>query len=116
MRGVPSLTIFVRIEENLIMNLRAASPRHLEAEADLDAFHRLNAHQRLRQPAVELAIPLRVRAQTRRQSQSDDFEDTAQSVAFFLTLFDQERSSFLRLRYRPCAPATLPSARKFRRK
>ena len=89
MRGVPSLTIFVRIEKNLVVYLRAAPPRHLETEADLDAFHGLNAHQRLRQTAVELAVPLGVRTQSRRQTQSHDFENAAERVAFFFALFDQ---------------------------
>ena len=79
------------------MDLRAAPARHFEAEADLHPFDRLNAHQRLRQTAVELAVPLRMRAQPRRQAQGHNLEDTAQGIAFFFALLDQGDHFFFRL-------------------
>ncbi len=71
------------------MHLRAAPPRHLETQSNLDAFHRLNAHQRLGQAAVQLAVPLRMRTQSRGQTQRHHFEDATQRVALLLTLLDQ---------------------------
>ena len=50
------------------MYLRSAAARHFEPETDLNTFNGLNAHQSLRQTAVQFPIPLRVRAQPRRQS------------------------------------------------
>src|ERR1041385_141573 len=80
---------FLRIEENLVVHLRAATTRHLEAQADLDPLHRLDTHERAREPAVELQVPLRVRAETWRHPQRDDFKDAAQRIALFLAVFDQ---------------------------
>ena len=47
------------------MDLGAAPARHFKTKADLDAFHRLNAHQSLGETAVELTVPLGVTAQAR---------------------------------------------------
>ena len=38
-------------------------------------------HQRLRQPAIELAVPLRVAAEARRHAGGDHFEGAAAGVA-----------------------------------
>ena len=49
-----------------IVGLRAPAPGHVEALAQLDALDRLDAHERLREQAVELAVPVHVAAEARR--------------------------------------------------
>ena len=70
-----------RIELDGVVDLRAGRPRGLEAHADLDALHRLHGHHRLRQAAVELFVPLRVRAESVGQALDADLDDAAQRVA-----------------------------------
>ena len=71
------------------MDLGAAPARHFETEADLDAFHRLYAHQSLGETAIELTVPLGVTAKPGRQAESDDLKYPSQGVAFLFTLLDE---------------------------
>ncbi len=68
---------------NRVVNLRAAAPGRFEAEADLDAFDRLHGHHRLGEPAVELAVPLGMRAEAERQAFDAHLDDAAERVALF---------------------------------
>ena len=46
----------VKARDDLVVRLRAAERREREAVADLDALHRLDAHQRSREPRVEPVV------------------------------------------------------------
>ena len=48
----------VGLEPDRVHDLRAGPAGGLDAEADLDPLDRLHAHDRGRQPGVELAVPL----------------------------------------------------------
>ena len=74
---------------NRIVDLRAASPRCLEPQADLDSLDGLHGHHGLGQPAVELYVPLRVRSQPERQAFDAHFENPAERVALFAAFVDQ---------------------------
>ncbi len=76
---------------NRVVNLRAAPPRRLEAEADLDALDRLHGHHGLRDPAVELAIPLRMRAEADRQAVDPHLDHAAEGVALLADAVDELR-------------------------
>ena len=52
--------------DDLVVRLRTRPGRRREPVADLDALHRLDAHQREREPAVELAVVVHVGAEARR--------------------------------------------------
>ena len=65
--------------------VRAASKPH----ADLDAFHGLHGHHGLGQAAVELLVPLGVRAESVGQALDADLDDAAQRVAGLLAAIDQ---------------------------
>jgi hypothetical protein len=60
---------------------RSGTPGGLEAQPDLDAFHRRNRHQHAGQPAIQLAIPVGVTAQAQHHAPGDDFHFAAQGVA-----------------------------------
>ena len=51
--------------DDLVVRLRAAQLREREAVADLDALHRLDAHQRRGEPRVEAVLLARIRAEAR---------------------------------------------------
>ena len=70
------------------MRLAAALARDLEAVADLDALHGLDAHQRLREQAVDLAVPVHVRTETRRHAVAEHLDDPAEGVADLRGRFD----------------------------
>src|SRR6185437_8796461 len=55
---------------------------------DLDALHGGNGHDGRADPAVELAVPGHVRAESGRQPVGDDFGDAAEGVASALDLVD----------------------------
>src|SRR5216683_7842497 len=74
---------------DLIVEGRAADARRAEAHPELDALDRLQAHQRVADPAVELAIPLHVAAESDRQARRHDLDDAAERVAGFLALVDR---------------------------
>src|SRR5690606_34204324 len=67
--------------QDLVVGLRPRQLGAAEAVADLDALERLHAHQRRRQPRVELAVPVHVAAQPGRHAVGDDLDDTAEGVA-----------------------------------
>src|SRR5262249_19175049 len=67
--------------QDLVVRLRAAPLRELEARADLDALHRLDAHQRRREARVEPVLLRRVRPQPRRDADRADLDHAADSVA-----------------------------------
>src|SRR4029079_19560011 len=50
-------------------------------DADPDALDRRNRHQRLREAAVELPIPLDVTAEAHRDARGDDLEGAAERIA-----------------------------------
>ena len=74
---------------NRVVHLRAAAPGRLEAETDLNSLDRLHGHDGLRQPAVELAVPLRVRSQSDRQAVHPDFDHAAERVALLANSVDK---------------------------
>ena len=53
-----------RIGDDLIVDLRAGASRAINAVADRHRLDRRNRHQRLRETAIELAIPLHVAAES----------------------------------------------------
>src|SRR6266568_7707833 len=57
---------------DLVVKLRPAARRALEARAELDALDRVDRHHGLRQPAIELAVPVHVAAEARREAAGDD--------------------------------------------
>ena len=59
----------------------AAPPGDLEPVADLDALDRLDAHHRLGQQRVELAIPVHVAAETDRYAEAEHLDHAAERVA-----------------------------------
>src|SRR5690606_15311101 len=59
---------------DLVVDGGAGQARGGEAHADLDALHRLDGHERVGDPAVELAIPGSVAAEADRQTGRDDLE------------------------------------------
>src|SRR5579871_482757 len=83
---------------NLVLHFAAKRTRRQNPRADLHAFHCLNAHHRLRQPPIQLFVPLRVRAQSNRHVVRHNLKHTTHRVArlqhrihFFLHLFLQRR-------------------------
>ena len=59
----------------------AAARRREESVADLDALDGLDAHERLRELAVEAAVPVHVRAEPGRQTVGEHLDDAAERVA-----------------------------------
>jgi hypothetical protein len=60
----------------------AAPPRgDVEAVAHLDALHGLDAHERLREPPVDAAVPVHVRAEAGRHAVAEHLEHTTERVA-----------------------------------
>ena len=78
-----------RVVMNRVVHLRAGPPGRLESQADLHALDRLHGHHGLRQTAVELAVPLGMRAQAERQPLDAHLDDAAQRVAFLPLGVDQ---------------------------
>src|SRR6185295_12225565 len=75
-------------QHDLVVHLRAAAPRRLEAQADLDRLDRLDRHQRAREGAVELVLPAGVGAHPGRRVEDPHLEDAPQGVAGQLDLVD----------------------------
>ena len=63
------------------MHARSRTECDFRADADADRLDGVNAHHRLRQPAIELPVPLHVGAEPRRQTRGDDFEGAAERVS-----------------------------------
>ena len=80
--GRPDRKIGVmRRRQDLVVDARAGAERDLRADADADGLDGVNAHHRLREPAIELAIPLHVGAEAGRDAGGDHFERAAERVA-----------------------------------
>ena len=62
------------------MGLRAPPAGDVEALTELDALHRLNAHERLREQPVELAVPVHVAAQADGHAVREDLDDPPDRV------------------------------------
>ncbi len=77
-----------RIVADRVVDLEAGKPRRLKPHADLDAFDRLHGHDRLGEPAIELLVPLGVRAEAKGDALDADFDDPAERVAGPLDLID----------------------------
>ena len=69
------------IPEDLVVGVAAPSAGDLEAVADLDALHRLDAHERLGEQPVDLAVPVHVRAEADRHTVAEHLDDPAERVA-----------------------------------
>src|SRR5581483_3081219 len=76
------------VEIDLVVDGGAGTAGGLEPEADLDALRGLDAHERVREPAVELPVPLRVAPEPRRCPDDDRLDDAAERVARLLALVD----------------------------
>src|SRR5215216_4015378 len=76
----PNESGFADIIPDFVVNLRPARPAHLDARAYLDGLHCGHAHERLRQPPVNLSIPGRVRAEPRHDVARDDLKDSSERV------------------------------------
>ena len=70
------------------MGRRSAERRERETVADLDALHRLDAHEREREPRVEPVLFRRVRAEPRRHARRAYLDDAADRVALGARLVD----------------------------
>ena len=70
------------------MRVAPASACDGEALTDLDRFHRLDAHQRVGEHAVDAAVPVHVRTEPRRHSVAEHFEHAAERVARLGGLLD----------------------------
>ena len=66
--------------EDLVVGLRAHAPAQVEAVADAHALHRLDRHDRLRQPPVQALLPGHVRADAGHQPEGDRLVDAAQRL------------------------------------
>jgi hypothetical protein len=78
------------------VHLRTGPARRFKTKTNLDAFDGMDAHQRLRQAPIQLAIPVHVRAQADRQAFDDDFKNAADRITGFARLVDASFDSFRR--------------------
>src|SRR6266545_3876819 len=76
------------VEQDLVVDLGAGSSRGLEAHADLGAFDGVNGAEGSGEPAVELAVPLHIRAQADGAVEGHHLEDATQRIAGRLRLID----------------------------
>src|SRR3954451_904665 len=79
-----AVTALVGIPHDLVVSLGAAPAGHVEALAELDGLHRLDAHQGLREHPVELAVPMHVAAETDRHAVAEHLDDATERVALGL--------------------------------
>ena len=63
------------------MGRAAATPGDLEPVTDLDALDGLDAHDRLRQQGVELAVPVHVAAEADGDAEAEHLDHAAERVA-----------------------------------
>src|SRR5208282_3330218 len=77
-----------RVETNLIVQRRSADPACLEADSELYALGRLQAHERVREASIELAIPLHVAAEPHGKTCGNDLDDAAEGVAGLFARID----------------------------
>ena len=80
---------------DLVVRLRAAQRSQREPVADLDALHRLDAHEREREPRIEPVLLRRVRAEPRRDSRRAHLDDAADRVALLARLVDSRAQALL---------------------
>jgi hypothetical protein len=80
-RGPAGVLARVVVPEDLVVGFAAAPPRDLEAVADLHALHGLDAHERLREQAVELAVPVDVRPEACGHAVAEHLDHAAEGVA-----------------------------------
>src|SRR5437879_4243646 len=77
------------VEVDLVVHGRSAPSCALEAEADLDPLGGLHAHERVREPAVELAVPLGVAPEPGGQTHDERLDHAAQRIPLGLALVDE---------------------------
>src|SRR5581483_6024677 len=70
----------VRVPQDLVVRLAAGQTGHREPVADLDALHRLDAHERLREEPVDLAVPVDVRPETGRHAVAEHLHHATERV------------------------------------
>src|SRR5581483_12122873 len=68
---------FAVADKDLILYLRSELARILERRADFDALDGMDAHNRLGETTIELAVPMNVRAETDRHVERDGFNHAA---------------------------------------
>ena len=114
----------VRPGLDLVVGRRAALASEREAVADLDPLHRLDPHQRRREPRVEPVLAGRVRAEPGEDARGAHLDDAAERVAVGAGGVDRlppssrarRRSRAPSLRPRSRARAAAPSRRRRRRR
>src|SRR5690606_3952781 len=82
---------------DLVVHGGAAPPRDFESGPDLDAFDRLDRHERLGQATVQATVPRDVASEADRYAASDDLDNPAQSVAIAPGRVDRLDHALLRL-------------------
>ena len=70
------------------MGLAATASGNLETIADLNTFDGLDAHDRLREQTVDLAVPMHVASETNRQAVRQDFDDAPETVTVLCRRLD----------------------------
>ena len=76
------------VPDDGVVGLAPPPAGHVEAVADLDALDRLDAHERLGQQGVELAVPVHVAAEADRHAVGEHLDDAPQGVAVLLGRLD----------------------------
>ena len=87
-RGLAAVLARVGVPADRVVRLAAAHAGDREALADLDRLHRLDAHQRLREQAVDATIPVHVRTEPGRHAVAEHLDHSAERVAGLRRLFD----------------------------
>ena len=90
--------------------------RHFGSDADADRLDGVDAHDRLAEASVELAIPLHVRAEARRHAGRDDLERAAERVAGFARRVDRGHHPLLDVARRRSGAAHLREPPALRRR
>src|SRR5690606_20800465 len=95
-RGMRVMTARARFfgADDLVVKLAAETPRAPESNADLDSLHRLNRHHLPGNPRIELAVPLHMRTEARRQAPRARLDHATQAVLALLGIRD-DRTHFL---------------------
>ena len=77
--GLPPVGLVLGVPCDRVVRRRAAAPGHLDALADLDRLYGMDAHERLGQEPVDLAVPVHVAAQPHRYPIGDHFDDSSRA-------------------------------------
>ncbi len=72
-----------------VVDLRAGEAGAGEGVADFDTLRSVDAQHRLADPAVQLAVPVDVRAEADRDVKGDDLQNAAERVAGLFRLVDR---------------------------